>query len=179
MLAPSVPRLAETNEEGPMLSRRVLIVVASMGAVSTAATLVTASSTASPEVSQAGAPVTVAVEGPLSGPQASTGRDMVRGVQLAVRQANGRGGVLGHTIKLLRLDDKASPSLARSAAERAIAAKAVAVIGPYNSSVGIVNLPVYIAGKVVPIHLTSTDATAGKGLTVQPKNSQISPVEAR
>jgi branched-chain amino acid transport system substrate-binding protein len=31
----------------------------------------------------------------------------------------------------------------------------------------------------VPIHLTSTDETAGKGLTIQPKNSQISPVEAR
>jgi ABC-type branched-subunit amino acid transport system substrate-binding protein len=55
----------------------------------------------------------------------------------------------------------------------------VAVIGPYNSSVGIVNLRTYLAGKVVPIHLTSTDDTAGEGLTIQPKNSQISPVEAR
>ena len=104
---------------------------------------------------------------------------MLRGVQLAVMQTNERGGALGRRIKLLRLDDKATPSLARSVAGRAIAAKAVGVIGPYNSSVGIINLPVYVAGKVVPIHLTSTDDTTGKGLTVQPKNSQISPVEAR
>ena len=84
-----------------------------------------------------------------------------------------------HVVRILPLDDKATPSLARSVARRAIAAKAVGVIGPYNSSVGIINLPLYVAGKVVPIHLTSTDETTGKGLTVQPKNSQISPVEAR
>jgi branched-chain amino acid transport system substrate-binding protein len=139
----------------------------------------TASSTASLSMGRESAPLTIAIEAPLSGSQASNGRDMLRGVQLAVRQANERGGVLGRRIKLLRLDDKADPSLARQVARRAIAAKAVGVIGPYNSSVGIVNLPVYVAGKVVPIHLTSTDETAGKGLTVQPKNSQISPVEAR
>ena len=162
-----------------MLSRLVVVVLVSIGAASTVAMFVTAGSTASPAADQARVPVTVAIEAPLSGPQASTGRDMLRGVQLAVRQANERGGVLGRKIKLLRLDDKARPSLAKAAAERAISANAVAVIGPYNSSVGIVNLPVYVAGKVVPIHLTSTDDTAGDGLTVQPKNSQISPVEAR
>jgi branched-chain amino acid transport system substrate-binding protein len=147
--------------------------------VAAVAALLSAGSTPSPAVGQTGRSVTVAIEAPLSGPQASTGRDMLRGVQLAVRQANRRGGVLGRKIRLVRLDDRARPSLAKAAARRAIAAKAIAVIGPYNSSVGIVNLPLYIAGKVVPIHLTSTDATAGEGLTVQPKNSQISPVEAR
>jgi branched-chain amino acid transport system substrate-binding protein len=160
-------------------SRPVFVLLASIGAASAVTTLVTTSSTASPAMGRATDPVTIAIEAPLSGPQASNGRDMLRGVQLAVRQANERGGVLGRRIKLLRLDDKATPSLARTVARRAIAAKAVAVIGPYNSSVGIINLPVYVAGKVVPIHLTSADETAGKGLTVQPKNSQISPVEAR
>jgi branched-chain amino acid transport system substrate-binding protein len=162
-----------------MTSRPVSVVLASAGAAWAVTVLVTASSTASPSSDRARAPVTIAIEAPLSGPQASNGRDMLRGVRLAVRQTNERGGVLGRTIKLLRLDDKANPSLARSVARRAIAAKAVGVIGPYNSSVGIVNLPLYVAGKVVPIHLTSTDDTTGKGLTVQPKNSQISPVEAR
>jgi branched-chain amino acid transport system substrate-binding protein len=162
-----------------MTSRPVFVLLASIGTASAATALVTASSTASPSVDPASAPVTIAIEAPLSGPQASNGTDMLRGVQLAVRQTNERGGILGRRIKLLRLDDKATPSLARSVARRAIAAKAVGVIGPYNSSVGIINLPLYVAGKVVPIHLTSTDDTTGKGLTVQPKNSQISPVEAR
>jgi branched-chain amino acid transport system substrate-binding protein len=172
-------RLADKEIRRAMTSRRLLIALASIGAVAAVAAVATAGSTASPASRRASAPVTIAIEAPLSGPQASNGRDMLRGIQLAVRQANERGGVLGHTIKLLRLDDKATPSLAKSVAERAIAAKAVGVIGPYNSSVGIVNLPVYIAGKVVPIHLTSTDDTTGEGVTVQPKNSQISPVEAR
>jgi branched-chain amino acid transport system substrate-binding protein len=157
--------------------KSTFVVSASIGAVLAAAAL--GAFVASPASGQPGDPITIALEAPLSGPQASNGRDMLRGVQLAVRQANQRGGVVGRTIEILRLDDKANPSLAKGAADRAIAAGAVAVIGPYNSSVGLVNLPVYVAGKVVPIHLTSTDETAGKGLTIQPKNSQISPVEAR
>ena len=162
-----------------MTSRPVFVLLASISAAWAVIALATANSTASPALDRATAPITIAIEAPLSGPQASNGRDMLRGVQLAIRQTNERGGVLGRRIKLLRLDDKATPSLARPVARRAIAAKAVGVIGPYNSSVGIINLPVYVAGKVVPIHLTSTDDTTGEGLTVQPKNSQISPVEAR
>jgi ABC-type branched-subunit amino acid transport system substrate-binding protein len=150
----------------------------SIGVLFALGALMTAGSQASPLAPAQGA-ITLAMEAPLSGPQASNGRDMLRGVDLAVREANARGGVVGRRIKLLRLDDRADPSLAKTVARRAIAAKAVAVIGPYNSSVGIVNLRTYLAGKVVPIHLTSTDDTAGEGLTIQPKNSQISPVEAR
>jgi branched-chain amino acid transport system substrate-binding protein len=161
-----------------MTSRLVSVVAVSIAAGAVSA-LVTASSTASPAAGRVSAPVTIAIEAPLSGPQASNGQDMLRGVQLAVRQANEHGGVIGRKIKLLRLDDKATASLAKSVAERAIAAKAVGVIGPYNSSVGVINLPVYVDGKVVPIHLTSADDTTGEGLTIQPKNSQISPVEAR
>ena len=162
-----------------MTRRPIFVVLASIGVALAVPALVTASSAVALSLDQASAPVTIAIEAPLSGPQASTGRDMLRGVRLAVRQANEQGGVLGHRIKLLRLDDKANPSLAKSVARRAIAAGVVGVIGPYNSSVGIVNLPLYVAGEVVPIHLTSTDDTAGEGLTVQPKNSQISPVKAR
>ena len=76
-----------------MTSRLVSVVVVSIGAGAVAA-LVTASSTASPAASRASAPVTIAIEAPLSGPQASNGRDMLRGVQLAVMQANAHGGVI-------------------------------------------------------------------------------------
>jgi branched-chain amino acid transport system substrate-binding protein len=172
---PSRPR----RRRGLLAAKLASSLVAWIGLASIVTSLVTASSIASPASGRRAAPITIALEAPLTGEQAPNGRDMLRGVELAVKRANERGGVLGRRIKLLRLDDKADPSLARPVARRAIAAKAVAVIGPYNSSVGIVNLPLYTAGKIVPIHLTSTDATAGKGLTIQPKNSQISPVEAR
>lgn len=138
------------------------------------ATLLTATS---PAVSAAPEPIIIAMEGPLTGSQASNGIDMLRGVKLAVRAANARGGVLGRPVKLIRANDKADPNLALSVAASVNKAGAVAVIGPYNSSVGVLNLPYYVSKKIVPVQLTSTDDTTGEGVTVQPKNSQISPVE--
>jgi branched-chain amino acid transport system substrate-binding protein len=118
------------------------------------------------------------VEVPLTGPQASNGKDMLRGVRLAARQANAAGGVLGQRVRIVAIDDQADPDLAEASVVAAQKAKAVAVIGPYNSSVGVVNLPLYLDAGIVPVHMTSTNDTDGEGVTVQPKNDQISPVEA-
>jgi len=127
--------------------------------------------------SAAAAPIRIAVEGPLSGSQASNGLDILRGAQLAIREANRRHRVLGRRIRLIKVDDQGSQANAKKAARRAIRKRAVAVIGPYNSSVGIVNLPIYLKNHIAPVHLVSTDDTKGEGITVQPKNSQIAPVE--
>ena len=121
--------------------------------------------------------IKVALEGPLTGEQASNGLDMLRGVQLAVSEVNAMGGVLGRRVKLIEADDRADPERAELVARSVYDQGAVAVIGPYNSSVGLKNLPLYTTLKVMPFHLTSTDDTTGLGLTIQPKNSQISPVE--
>jgi len=122
--------------------------------------------------------ITIAVEGPQTGDQASNGLDMLRGVQLAAREFNASGGFYGRKVRVVRANDKANPDIAVSVARKAVKSGAVAVIGPYNSSVGLKNLSVYTKAKVVPVQMTSTDATTGKGVTVQPKNSQISPVES-
>jgi branched-chain amino acid transport system substrate-binding protein len=127
----------------------------------------------------AGPPIRIAVEAPLSGSQSSNGLDMLRGVRLAVRQVNARNGVLGRRVVIVRADDKGDRANAKRVARRVIRRKAVAVIGPYNSSVGIVNLPIYLRNRIVPVHLTSSDDTRGEGVTIQPKNSQIAPVEER
>ncbi len=123
------------------------------------------------------APIRIAVEGPLSGSQSSNGLDILRGAQLAVREANRTNGVLGRRVRLIMADDKGDKANAKPVARRVIRRKAVAVIGPYNSSVGIVNLPIYLKSRVVPVHLVSSDDTKGEGITVQPKNSQIAPLE--
>jgi len=120
----------------------------------------------------------IAVEAPLTGSQASAGQDMLRGVQLAVNQYNAKGGYYGRSVQIVQIDDQANPKLAKAAAAKAIKAKVAAVIGPYNSSVGLINLPIYTKAKIVPVQMTSTDDTTGYGVTVQPKNSQISPVES-
>ncbi|HTI32111.1 MAG TPA: branched-chain amino acid ABC transporter substrate-binding protein [Miltoncostaea sp.] len=124
-------------------------------------------------------PLLVAVEGPQSGGQASNGLDQLRGVQLAVRQVNAHGGVLGRRVRIVRADDRGSAGRARGVA-RAVIAKGVRfVIGPYNSSVGLENLSLYRRASVLPLWMTSSDATRGAGATVQPMNSQIAPIEQR
>jgi branched-chain amino acid transport system substrate-binding protein len=122
-------------------------------------------------------PIKIAVEAPLSGSQSSNGLDILRGAQLAVREANAGQGVLGRRVKIIKVDDKGAQANAKQAVRRAIKKKAVAVLGPYNSSVGIVNLPIYLRSGIVPLHLVSSDDTRGEGATIQPKNSQIAPVE--
>jgi ABC-type branched-subunit amino acid transport system substrate-binding protein len=72
-------------------------------------------------------------------------------------------------------DDKASATDAQAVAREVVAKGIHFVIGPYNSSVGLVNLPTYRSHGVLPVWMTSRDQTAGLGVTVQPMNSQISP----
>lgn len=121
--------------------------------------------------------IVIALEAPLTGSQASNGKDMLRGAQLAAMQVNARGGVLGRTIKIVGVDDKADPALGAQAVQEAKAAGAIAVIGPYDSSVGLVNLSLYEEARIVPLRMTSDNRTEGYGATLQPMNSQISPVE--
>jgi ABC-type branched-subunit amino acid transport system substrate-binding protein len=121
--------------------------------------------------------IVIALEAPLTGSQSANGQDMLRGAQLAAKEVNARGGVLGRTVKIVGIDDRADPALGPQAVQKAKAAGAVAVIGPYNSSVGLTNLSLYEQAKIVPMRMTSDNRTEGFGGTVQPMNSQISPVE--
>ena len=134
---------------------------------------------AAPAPSEADGPLVIAVESPQSGDQASNGLDQLRGVQLAVRQANAHGGVLGRRVEIHRADDRGDADRATAVARGVIAKGIGFVIGPYNSSVGILNLPLYRANRVLPMWNTSRDDTRGVGATVQPMNSQIAPIEAR
>ena len=123
-------------------------------------------------------PLLIAVEGPQSGEQAATGLDQLRGVRLAVKQLNAHGGLWdGRKVAVFAADDKAEASGAKAVARRVIAKGIRFVIGPYNSSVGLENLPLYRRHHVLPLWMTSRDETAGVGATLQPMNSQIAPVE--
>lgn len=123
--------------------------------------------------------ISIGLEAPLTGAQSSNGIDQYRGALLAVEQINRSGGVAGHRLKLVKIDDKADPAIAKNVANKAINKGIFAVVGPYNSSVGLVNLLTYLNAGVIPVQMTSTDDTTGYGVTIQPKNSQISPVEVK
>ena len=123
-------------------------------------------------------PLVIAVEGPQSGSQASNGLDQLRGVRLAVSQLNAHGGLWdGRKVTVFAADDKGEAARAKPVARRVIARGIRFEIGPYNSSVGIANLGLYRRNRVLPLWMTSRDETRGAGATVQPMNSQISPVE--
>lgn len=122
-------------------------------------------------------PGLIAVEGPMTGAQASTGIDMANGAALAVNQINAAGGIDGVQLRLLKLDDKATFLGGLSAARKALASAAFAVIGPFNSSVGVTNLPIYRKAGLPIVRLTSSVKTEGFGVTTQPMDSQVAPVE--
>lgn len=124
-------------------------------------------------------PVKLGVEGPLTGSQAAYGTDMLNAVRLAVDEVNAEGGVLGRRVEVVQIDDQAEPRVGVDAAQRAIGQGVYAVVGPYNSSVGVAVLPVYLNAGVIPIHLTSNQATNRLGFTVVPKDYQIGPTEAK
>jgi ABC-type branched-subunit amino acid transport system substrate-binding protein len=113
----------------------------------------------------------------MTGPQASTGIDMAYGALLAVNQIDAAGGVDGVKLSLIRVDDRATAAGGRSAARKAISAHAFAVVGPFNSSVGVVNLPTYRRAGLPIVRLTSSLKTEGFGVTTQPMDSQVAPVD--
>jgi branched-chain amino acid transport system substrate-binding protein len=125
-----------------------------------------------------GSTLKIGVEGPMSGPQSSTGIDMLRGAELLAANVNTSGGVLGRHIQIVRLDDKAEASAAVSTANSGIAQHIAAVIGPYNSAVGLKNLSVYLKNQVLVVRLTSNQKTNNMGITLQPMDYQVAPFEA-
>jgi branched-chain amino acid transport system substrate-binding protein len=118
----------------------------------------------------------IGLEGPLTGSQSDVGIGMLRGAQLAADGINANGGVLGRQVEIIPIDDAADPTVGVAAANAAIDAGLDGVVGPYNSGVGLLTLPLYIKDKLVPIRLTSSTSTEGYGVTLQPMNDQISPV---
>ena len=49
--------------------------------------------------------------GAMSGPSASLGKAQSQGVDLAVKEINANGGILGAQIKIVKRDDEADPTL--------------------------------------------------------------------
>jgi branched-chain amino acid transport system substrate-binding protein len=113
----------------------------------------------------------------MTGAQASTGIDMYDGAAIAVANINAAGGVDGVQLKLLKLDDKATAAGGIVAERKAVAAGAFAVVGPFNSSVGVANLSLYKNAGFPIVRLTSSVKTEGFGATTQPMDSQVAPVE--
>lgn len=103
------------------------------------------------------APIIIGFAGPLSGASAAMGREYLQGVQMAIDDINGAGGVLnGRQIHLVSIDDHADPQQAVGVAQRLINSHAAAVIGPLTSLNVLSSLALF-ARYHIPILTPSSD----------------------
>ena len=79
-------------------------------------------------------PVKIAAIFALTGKAVNSNRPAVLGTELAIRELNGQGGILGRPIELLMLDNESSPIGSHLAAERAVKAGVAGIIGASWSS---------------------------------------------
>jgi branched-chain amino acid transport system substrate-binding protein len=139
----------------------------------------TSSSTTTSSTVPAPVPGLVAVEGPMTGSQSATGIDMYRGAQLAADQINAAGGVDGVKLHLVQADDAALPATGVTVAKQMVRQGVFGVVGPFNSGVGVDNLSIYRTAGDPIVRLTSAHQTQGFGVTTQPMDIQVAPVEAK
>lgn len=101
--------------------------------------------------------ITIAIAGPMSGPEAKMGTDFRNAVTLAVEEWNQKGGVLGKKIEVLVGDDQSDPKQAVAVANKFVTQKVVAVIGHFNSSCSIPASDIYNRADIPMITPASTN----------------------
>ncbi|MBI5366548.1 MAG: branched-chain amino acid ABC transporter substrate-binding protein [Planctomycetes bacterium] len=101
--------------------------------------------------------IKIGVAGPLTGGQAKMGNDVLHGVQLAVKEWNAKGGVLGKKIEVISRDDEAQEKQATPCARELVNEGAVGVIGHFNSGCTIPASEVYYENMVPMITPSATN----------------------
>ena len=79
-------------------------------------------------------PIRIGAINPYSGPVALYGDEVARGYQLAIDEANAKGGVIGRKIELLR-GDAGNPQQGIAAVEKLVSDKTDIFVGTYISAV--------------------------------------------
>jgi branched-chain amino acid transport system substrate-binding protein len=102
------------------------------------------------------ADVLIAAAGPVTGPLAGLGEQMLAGVRQAVDDINARGGVLGEKLQLEIGDDSCDPKQAVTVANALSAKEARLVVGHFCSGSSIPAAQVYTDEEVVMISPAST-----------------------
>lgn len=112
----------------------------------------------------------VALAGPITGGDAAFGEQMKRGADMAVKNINAAGGILGKKLKLELGDDQCEPKQALPVANSFVQKKVIFVAGHYCSGVSIPASAVYAENNILQITPASTnprltDEAKAKGWT--------------
>lgn len=98
--------------------------------------------------------ITIGLAAPLSGPSGSTGVSLERAAQLAIDDLNaGRPVINGEPVRfaLLAQDDRADPRTGELVADYFVKSRVSAVVGHWNSGVGIPASRIYAAAGIVQV----------------------------
>ena len=111
--------------------------------------------------SKAADEIVLGYTGPLSGPAAEYGQDILSGVEMAVKDINEAGGVTvsgkKYTFRLEKLDDRVDPTQAVNNARRFKANKAIAVVnGVFNTIAPLMKINEEKGNEFIMIAYTST-----------------------
>ncbi|KQR69250.1 amino acid ABC transporter substrate-binding protein [Rhizobium sp. Leaf384] len=106
---------------------------------------------------QAWADITIAVAGPLTGPNAAFGAQLQKGAEQAAADINAAGGINGEQIKIVLGDDVSDPKQGISVANKFVADGVKYVIGHFNSGVSIPASEVYAENGILEITPAATN----------------------
>jgi branched-chain amino acid transport system substrate-binding protein len=98
----------------------------------------------------------IATVGPMTGPYASIGEQMRKGAEMAVRNINAAGGVLGEKLKLDVMDDVCDPKQATAVANQLANRQAHFVAGHFCSSATIPASEIYNEEGIIMMSPAST-----------------------
>lgn len=105
--------------------------------------------------------IKVVVAGPMTGKAAQWGESMKNGVNLAVKEINDSGGILGKKVEVQIEDDKGDPKEAVNVAQRISTSNDVAgVIGHFTSGATMAASPIYQKAGIPEIAVASTHPKA-------------------
>jgi branched-chain amino acid transport system substrate-binding protein len=107
--------------------------------------------------SGAAAEILIGMAGALTGPYAYQGEQQQQGVELAVADLNARGGILGHQLKIITVDDACDSEQAIAAAYKLVASKVSFVVGHQCSGASISASEIYARSHIVQITPSSTN----------------------
>ena len=92
--------------------------------------------------------IVIGVSTPSTGPAAVASEWERWGIELAVAEINGAGGLLGRKIEVMVLDNKCNPSEGVNVANKLVEAKVVAIEGAHCSSPHLVSMKIIAEAKI-------------------------------
>jgi branched-chain amino acid transport system substrate-binding protein len=85
---------------------------------------------------QSGGPIKLADVAELSGGGATVGTNWKNGIDLAIEEINGKGGILGRRLEVTHADSQSNPGVARAQVQKALDNEPYVLLGPgYSGSV--------------------------------------------